>query len=368
MNGSAAPVDASSEPRLAATYQAARVAILAAADRTGVEATAFLHPMPGRLGEELAIDVLTIGPADATSVLLLVSGTHGVEGYAGSALQRWWLDERAGDLPSNVRVVIVHALNPVGFSWVRRVNEDNVDLNRNFIDWSAAAPTNDGYGEIADLLVPATWDDDTQSTTTEALLEIAGRIGLDRFQEIVSGGQYEHPTGVFHGGAGPVWSHHWLASHLGELVGTARRVGLIDLHTGLGPSGHGELISHQGLGDPGYERGMDWWGDVRSMSDGESVSAQLSGDWLGALEGWLPGVEVTAAALEFGTVDVITVLQSLRADAWLHAHGDPSGPDAEAIRAQVRAAFADDDPAWLATLIERFDAVAAAAVTALAAP
>ena len=60
-------------------------------------------------------------------------------------------------------------------------------------------------------------------------------------------------------------------------------------------------------------------------------------------------------------------LQSLRADAWLHAHSDPNGPDAEAIRSQVRAAFADDDPAWLATLIERFDEVASAALAALTA-
>ena len=63
---------------------------------------------------------------------------------------------------------------------------------------------------------------------------------------------------------------------------------------------------------------------------------------------------------------MVTVLQSLRADVWLHVHGDPHGPEAEAIRAQTRAAFADDDPAWLAALIGRFDGVAAAALTALA--
>ena len=353
-------------PRLAATYGEARDAILAAGDRAGMDVTAFAHPSPGRLGEQLAIDVLTTGPDDADSVLVVVSGTHGVEGYAGSALQRWWLDERAATRPDDVRVVLVHALNPVGFSWVRRVNEDNVDLNRNFVDWTSP-PRNAAYGEIADLLVPLEWDTATQEATTTALLEAAGRVGLDRFQEIVSGGQYDHPTGIFHGGSGPVWSHLWLASHLSEIVGSARRLGIIDLHTGLGPWGHGELISHEAGGDPGYDRGTSWWGEVRSMRDGESVSASLEGDWLAAVEQWVPGVEITAAALEFGTVDTITVLQSLRADAWLHAHSDPNGPDADAIRSQVRAAFADDDPAWLATLIGRFDEVASAALAALTA-
>ncbi len=297
---------------------------------------------------------------------MIVSGTHGVEGYAGSALQRWWLDERADTRPAAVRIALVHALNPVGFSWVRRVNEDNVDLNRNFVDWSSP-PRNEGYGDIADLLVPTAWDAATQESTTNALLEVAGEVGLDRFQEIVSGGQYDHPTGIFHGGSRPVWSHRWIESHLPEIVGGAQRLGVIDLHTGLGPWGHGELISHEAGGDPGYERGTEWWGEVRSMRDGESVSASLEGDWLAAVDEWVPGVEVTSAALEFGTVDTITVLQSLRADAWLHANGDPTGPESAEIRAQVRAAFADDDPAWLAMLIERFDDVASAALTALAA-
>ena len=359
--------DASLDPRLAQTYGDARDSILAASRRAGTEATAFPHPSVGRLGEELAIDVLTVGPTEAESVLVIVSGTHGVEGYAGSALQRWWLDERADARPADVRVALVHALNPVGFSWVRRVNEDNVDLNRNFVDWSSP-PRNDAYGDIADLLVPADWDEETQATTTAALLDAAGEVGFDRFQEIVSGGQYDHPTGIFHGGSGPVWSHRWLASHLPEIVGNAKRIGIIDLHTGLGPWGHGELISHEGSGDPGYARGTAWWGEVRSMRDGESVSASLEGDWLAAVDGWLPGAEVTAAALEFGTVDTISVLQSLRADAWLHANGDPHGSEAEAIRAQVRAAFADDDPAWLATLIERFDDVATRALAALSTP
>jgi hypothetical protein len=346
------------------TYDVARQRFLDAASIAGAEVTSFPHPLSGREGEELAIDVAVLGPADATEVLLFVSGTHGVEGYAGSALQSWWLDECSGQRPDDLRVVLLHAFNPVGFSWVRRVNEDNVDLNRNFVDWSDV-PNNAGYSDVADLLVPPVWDEQTQQTTTAALMEVAGEVGLERFQEIVSSGQYDHPTGIFHGGSGPVWSNRWLREHLAEVVGGAQRLGLVDLHTGLGPWGHGELISHHAKGDAGYDRGTDWWGEVRSMHDGESVSAPLSGDWLAAVDGLLPGVEITSAALEFGTVDVFSVLQSLRADAWLHAHGNPTADGAASIRAQVRAGFADDDPAWLAALIERFGTVAGAAVQAL---
>ena len=351
---------------LTATYEASRRRFLDAAARADAVVVEFAHPMRGIDDEELAIDVASIGSVEAESMLMIVSGTHGVEGFTGSALQHHWIEHHAAARPASLRVVLVHALNPYGFAWVRRVNEDNVDLNRNFIDWSQPPPANEDYGALAQLLVPDGWDEDTQQRTTLQLLAYAEEVGFPRLQEVVSGGQYTHPTGVFYGGAEPVWSHRWLVEHLGELVGTATRMGLVDLHTGLGPWGHGELISHEGRDSPGYQRGTAWWGDVRSMLDGESVSANLSGDWLGTVEALVPEVEVTAAALEFGTVDTVTVLQSLRADAFLHAHGDPRGPDAAAVRAQVRAAFADDDPAWFAKVSARFDEVVEAAAAQLA--
>ncbi|MEM1333403.1 MAG: M14 family metallopeptidase [Actinomycetota bacterium] len=362
------PID---QRRLDTDYATARTRFLDAATRAGAQVTSSSHPDRGRDGEELAVDVATLGAADADAVLLVVSGTHGVEGFAGSAIQSWWLDERAADLSETfsdqLRVVLVHGLNPVGFSWVRRVNEDNVDLNRNFIDWSTQAPRNEGYDALAADLVPSAWDDETIGTTTTALLERAAEIGMDWLQQAVSGGQYDHPTGVFYGGTKPVWSHEWLVRRLPEMAASCDRLVVLDLHTGLGPWGHAELISSDPADTAAYRRGTAWWGEVNSMVDGDSVSAELSGDWLRTVPSLVPDAEVTAVAVEYGTVDMVSVLQSLRADAWLHGHGDPSGPAAEAIRAQVRAAFLDDDPAWVATIIERFDDICGVAVAQLTA-
>jgi len=364
MSTESGPTTPSHTDTLDPTYDAARHRFLDAAAAAGATVTSFVHPDHGRENEELAIDVATLGATDNDDVLLIVSGTHGVEGYAGSALQSWWLHERAGSV-EGVRVVLVHALNPVGFSWVRRVNEDNVDLNRNFLDWSNGPLANPGYAEIAELLVPSGWDEEAQQESTGALLTMAAERGMDWLQQAVSGGQYEHAEGLFYGGTGPVWSHRWMAEHLDALVAPCSRLALLDLHTGLGPWGHGELISSQPVDAPGFQRSLDWWGDVRSMVDGESVSAELSGDWLGAVERFVPDADVTAVAIEYGTVDMVQVLQSLRADAWLHAHGNPSAPDAAAIRSQVRAAFVDDDPAWLAAITARFDEVSSTAIRRL---
>ena len=352
---------------LAPDYPEARRRFRSTAADAGAVVGAFAHPEAvGPDGGELTIDVAELGPSDAVAALLIVSGTHGVEGFAGSALQTRLLSESTlRPLPSGLRVVLVHALNPYGFAWTRRTNEDNIDLNRNFIDWSQPPPHNDDYDGLADLLVPDTWDPDTRKSTTAELLAAAERLGLDEFQRAVTAGQYRHPGGVFYGGAGRSWSHHWLVERAPVIVGSAKRLGVIDLHTGLGPWGHGELIVCEAKAHPGSERAARWWGDVRSMQDGESVSAELTGDWLGRIADLVPGVEVTAAALEFGTVDPISVLQALRADAWLHTTGGTADDEADSIRAEVRAAFADDDPAWLALLGERFDEVTAAAVAQL---
>ena len=352
---------------LSPTYSDARDRFRAAAEQAEARCGSFSHPSRGLDGEELAVDVAIVGSKDAPATMVLVSGTHGVEGFTGSALQSHWLEQGVDELPDGVLVVLVHALNPYGFSWVRRVNEDNVDLNRNFVDWTVPPPANERYAGMASLLVPESWDEATQEETTTRLLDEAFRVGLEEFQAVVSGGQYGHPTGIFYGGTGPVWSHRWLVDNLSDQVGAAKRVGIVDLHTGLGPSGHGELISHESGDDPGLLRARRWWGDVRSMSDGESVSAELTGDWLGSVEQILDDREVTAVALEYGTVDSIVVLQSLRADAWLHAHGDPTGESGGEVRAQVRAAFADDDPAWLDAVTARFDEVVNLALTNLTA-
>jgi hypothetical protein len=205
--------------------------------------------------------------------------------------------------------------------------------------------------------VPTEWSEAEQSRTFNALLEYVNDVGLERMQAIVSSGQFSDPTGVFFGGSGPVWSHRWLRTWASARLSTVDRLTIIDLHTGLGESGHGELIGSEASHTEAHQRARQIWGDVRSMFDGDSVSAVITGDWLAVAHELAPRAEIAAAALEYGTVDPITVLQALRADAWLHSHGDPTGAEASAIRAQVRAAFADDRPEWIGEVWPRFEQV-----------
>jgi hypothetical protein len=349
--------------RLAGDFREARGRFLDAAGAAGARMVEHAHPLAGPAGEALATDVGVVGEPDAPTRLLVISGTHGVEGFAGSMCQTRWLTED-GAVPDGLAVVLVHAINPYGFAWLRRVNEDNVDLNRNCIDFGAALPENPGYDRLAGALVPARWDEETQRSTGDELLAFASEHGFDALQAAISGGQYRHPTGVFFGGERPVWSQHTLAAIAREMLGDAERVAVLDLHTGLGPFGVGELIaSHPD--DDGKDRLGRWYGDYTVPSEGNSVSADVSGDVLDALELWLTGRELTGVAIEWGTVDIIAVSNALRADAWLHAHGDPRGAEAGPIKAQLRAAFAPDDPAWSELVWDRFAEVANRATAGL---
>jgi hypothetical protein len=141
----------------ASTYAEAREKFRTTAKQSGADLHSYeLNEFSGPNNEALTTDVALIGPNDAENVLFIISGTHGVEGFAGSGCQvGFFIDELYEAFPSNTLCVLIHALNPYGFAWLRRVNESNVDINRNFQDFTQALPSAEAYEEIHDLLIPA---------------------------------------------------------------------------------------------------------------------------------------------------------------------------------------------------------------------
>ncbi|HTI66029.1 MAG TPA: M14 family metallopeptidase [Caulobacteraceae bacterium] len=329
-------------------YTAARRRFRDAAAAAGARLTQYKHPAPGPDGGGLATDVAWVGPEGAAAVVVLVSGTHGVEGYCGSAAQIDWLARaEAAELPEDAAVLLIHALNPHGFAWDRRVNEDNVDLNRNWVDFEGRLPRNPHYADIAAALCPAQWTDASRKATTRELHDYRTQRGLLAFQHAVSAGQYEFPDGLFYGGDRPSWSRRTLAAIAAQHLGRAARVAFIDYHTGLGPAGFGTRIVAGRPGAPEYLRAAAWWGaGLDSPKAGDSPSADVKGDWLSSAGDLAPQAETGGIVLEFGTVPILAVLEALRASNWLHAHGQPLSGQGDAIRAAMRAAFDVDHDVW----------------------
>lgn len=362
--------DLSPDPSMTATalfskdYFEARSKFRLAATAAGADLVAYRHPhAKGPRGEELFIDVAICGSGDTT--MLSVAGTHGIEGYAGAAVLTGWLREGTPNVPG-LRQVFVHALNPYGFAWDRRVTEENVDLNRNFVDWTAALPANADYGLLAEAIAPASLDDAATEAASRALRNYAREHGAFAMQETISKGQYTHPRGMYYGGAREQWS----ATTLRQIVAThaqpCRRAAVLDFHTGLGPYGQAELISEDTTDSPAYRRACAWFGsEVSSTRAGDSVSAQVYGSLDSAIPSMFGDAETTTICVEYGTQSTLEVFFALRADNWLHAVGGLDHPDRAAIKSQVRAAFYPEADDWKAMIWERGKAVISQAIAGL---
>ncbi len=339
------------------SYAQARQKFLSGCVAANLAVDTHPHPLKGRDGEALAMDVALDGPADAKRLLIVTSACHGVEGYCGSGVQVFALHDaewREKARAAGVAVLYVHALNPHGFSHRRRVTQENVDLNRNFVDFGRPLPVNAAYAGLHPLLLPSEWP---PSPTNRAAIEAwIGQHGLTAYQAAISGGQYQFEDGLFFGGKAPTWSNRTFRQVLKTHAQKAQQLAWIDLHTGLGPSGIGERIFACKDDKEAYARANAWWGQaspVTSIYDGSSTSAFLTGLMWSAMYEECPQAEYTAIALEYGTQPILEVMGALRADHWLHAHPEAAPELADAIHAKMMDAFYTDTDAWKGQVISQ---------------
>ena len=351
-----------------ASYAQARVKFLEAAASAGTQIESHRHPLPGRDGEVLALDVALDGDAQSERLLIVSSACHGVEGFCGSGVQVFALhdaDWRQQARDAGVAVLYLHALNPYGFSHLRRVTHEGVDLNRNFHDFSRPLPRNTGYDEIAHLLVPANWPPDAENQA--AIMRFIGERGMGVWQTAITAGQHNHPEGLFYGGHNPTWSQVTVRQVLRDHARRCQRLGWIDLHTGLGPSGLGERIFACRDDAAALARVRGWWGQqVTSIYDGSSTSALLTGMMWMAVYEECPQAEYTGIALEYGTVPITEVLDALRGDQWLENHPEVGEPQRSQIKRRIRDAFYTDTDAWKLRIVEQGHEAALQGVAGLA--
>ena len=321
------------------------------------EARISSHPNPakGPSGEDLSTETAWLGPSDAGRLLLCMAGTHGAEGFCGSGIQTGWLQTGVFTrLPPDTAVLLIHAINPYGFAWVRRVNEDNIDLNRNFIDHAKPAPDSPRYRVLRDAICPSQWSEASEAGVKQRFTAYAAEHGAMALQEAIMRGQYFDAEGVCYGGKAESWSNRTLRAILTPHAGHVRKFAFIDLHTGLGPYGYGEIISNHLAGDSGNERARQWYGtETTSADDGSSTSTVISGDTHIGVQQSLPRAEGTGITLEYGTVPSVDMMNAIRADNWLHVHGDLQSSQGREIKAEIRAAFYPEKDDWKGVVFDR---------------
>ncbi|PLR92830.1 M14 family metallopeptidase [Bacillus sp. T33-2] len=274
---------------------------------------------------KLNMDVLW---ADANNnkenLIVLTSGVHGIEAHMGSAMIDLFQAEYLSQLdPQTTGVIYIHAINPWGMKHFRRYNENNVDLNRNFIpDWdSFSLNTNKDYTDLRRFF-------EKDSPLRNSTLHEIGFFGSLGKEVIASGtgkiekalltGQYSSPEGVYYGGSSDEPSTVIVKKIYEEILKSDYpNIVHIDLHTGYGPKYQMSIFasSSETMKEAEAEKEFDYPLVFTPDSDEYYVTSGDNTEYMY----WLqkekhPGKKVYSTTFEFGTMGTSTMasIQSLK--------------------------------------------------------
>ena len=329
-----------------ASYAEARREFVEAATDSGFSLNSLTHPLQASVGVPLTVDVARAGSGQAGHLLVLTSGVHGVELMAGSGCQVALM--RGGycrSLPSDTAVVMIHGVNPLGALRMTRTAEDLVDLCRNFPDAAALEAHNPEYERLHFQLMAG-----KDYSSMERLMR---QLGKRRFVEALMGGQYEHEKGFGFGGREPIWPHHALLEIIREQAGRARRITIVDLHSGAGLFGAGTIVCmHSGAA---LARARALFGtDLIAPRDAEPGQFRdTRGHCADGYQRTLSGREITSIVLELGTYPLSEGLRAVIESHWAEIRGEYGTPVREAVDAAMLRHHLPDDPRWRKAVVGR---------------
>lgn len=337
-------------------YFEARARFLAAAAQASLPVETIWHPTAcSPDGRPLAVDVARAGKDDASHILFTVCGTHGVEGYPGSAAMIGLLESgKLAQLPEHVAVVFLHGLNPYGWSRDSQRNEDGIDINRNFIDFAAPPePDRELVERFARLIDIEDMSYGALHLAMQQLWAIRDEVGGARFMYSLGAGQYTEPKGVKFGGSAPSWSNGVYRDVVRRYLGGAERIAELDWHTGLGEYGGIFPLCLVDQASEEFRLTADWWGaelvnrgrQSWSVDDPDAPTPDHSGLTHAGLVTEAPNARIAGGVVEFGTLPVTQIFMAVFLDHWL-VHRAPADPTSQYWRAQMRIFLAPREQYW----------------------
>ena len=334
------------ETHFSTTYTQARHRFRHAAEAAG--AAVHSYPVNVRDRDDLTVDVAVIGP-DTAPAVVTSSAVHGIEGFFGSAVQLGLLDQlRQPPVEPRVRHVLIHGVNPYGFDRLRRFNEENVDLNRNFLRNGAAFNgASDGYAHLNKFLNPESPPSRMDLFRLRAVWHIC-RHGLQPLKQAVAGGQYDYPKGIFFGGHRPSQSAQIVFEHCDAWIGKSEPVAHIDFHTGLGPFGTYKLLLEEEADEAAHAWYTETFGPehVEPADDPHATAYPVTGVFGAWLQDHFSDRTYRFVAAEFGTYSIIRVLEAVRSENRAHHFGAKESAIYQSAKAELLECFCPKDKRW----------------------
>lgn len=313
--------------------------------------------VPSQHQQVLTIDGFHISASDSKKerLLIVTSGVHGVEAFTGSALQIDFLKKMDPALLQNMSLLVLHSVNPYGFHYLRRVNENNIDLNRNF-----SANSHHFNRQIKDYSRFESYINPTQPASAgllrDSLLFLKSLVklvqyGKKQIAQISVGGQYQNPKGIYYGGQQTQDNAHLVKQVFLQFGQEASKILHIDLHTGYGERGKLHLFSTRDVAQKkGFDRLFkDYSVDLGSDEDFYETSGSFE---YFTIQTFYDKALVIPMTFEFGTMDSQNILGgffSLRNMIYEnqgHHHGYTSSWTEKKIKTDFLEMFNPSDSQW----------------------
>lgn len=321
--------------------------------KAGARLTRHRHPLAGPDGEPIETTVAQLGPEHPERMVVVISGTHGIEGHAGSAIQIAALARLEGrKLPEGLGLLFVHLINPWGCAWNRRENEDNVDIFRNLVYDRPPFFENPLYDEYEEGINPRAWTGPQREKADLIFEELKSKHGIDGAVGVIRRGQHRYPKGLTFHGTGPTWSAKVVEAIRREHLARVPHVMAVDLHTGYGKPGDAFVVPFNG----------------RDSAKSEFLVSSFPGQilWVGSdplipdhprppYEIWQTdgGPGVLYVGVEFGTADVGSEFELFRANTYIHTYGTPHDDFGRRVAAEYRELFYPADAGWRREVLDK---------------
>ena len=351
-------------------YESVRCHLLELAE--GLEAETYTHAIDE--SDDLYIDTFYLqAQQEQTNLVILTTGVHGMEGYIGSVMLDVFFGEVYPQLNAdNTGILVVANVNPYGMKYFRRYNENNVDLNRNFIlDWeNFDLSINKDYPKVDTFLGPtgkignAFWH---EAGFYLRLGKTAITEGADTVSDALLGGQYEYPQGVYYGGNGDEASTVYLKDVFAKSLESGyENIVHIDIHSGYGPRYNMVIFNsvYETMSEAESQEAFGY--DYIIAHDSEAFYA-TTGDttdfFYRLAEQEKTDKELFSTCFEFGTIgdaffDTILSLKYTVDENRNHWYPTSNATSAEIVRQNYMELFYPTETAWREKTVEDFTTAA----------